>query len=99
MESFIKKSDEFVYRVVQSGEAFVITAVSPGNTMLDMILENDLCGAAQRGAHSSELDQHIGAVLPVLYHPSDMFQMPDRPGKTVQHRFRLGMDMGVVMVV
>ena len=33
-----KKSDELIYRIVQGGKALIVTAVSPGNTVLYMVL-------------------------------------------------------------
>ena len=70
-----------------------------GHTVLQVILQNDLGRAAEGGTDHRQLDQHLGAVPPVFHHALDRFQVPDGQGKTVQHRFGLGVDVAVGMAV
>ena len=91
-------SDELVYCVVQGGKAVGITAVGPGDAVLYVILEYDLCGAAQGRTYGCKLDQHVGAVLTVLHHLPYMLKMAYRPCKPVQNSFSFRMYMRMRMV-
>ena len=67
----------------------MIAAFNPGDTVLDMVLEDDLRRTVQRRAHRRKLHQHLGTVAPVLHHVLDGFQMSDGTGQSVDHRFGL----------
>ena len=62
-----------------------------------MILENDLCGAAQSRADCRKLDKHVRTVLTVFHHFLYVFKVPDGSRKTVQNSFGLRMYMAVIM--
>lgn len=66
-------------------------------TMLYVILENDLTGIVDRGLYRSQLDQHIGAVLTIFYHSLDRLKMSDGTGEAIDHSSGLGMGMLVRM--
>ena len=67
------------------------------NTVLDVILQDDLSGVVDGGFYGRKLDQHFAAVSPVLHHPSDGFQMADGPAEPVQHSLRIGVHMFVAV--
>ena len=62
-----------------------------------MVLEDDLAGIVQSGAHSCQLHQHIGAVVAFFHHPLYLFQVADGPGQPVHHGFLIFVDMAVGM--
>ena len=70
-----------------------------GHTVLQVILQDHLGGAAEGGSNRGQLDQHLGAVTPVLHHPLHRFQVADGPGQPVQHGLGLGMHVAVDMAV
>ena len=96
---FFDRSYEFVDSIIQSDETFIIAAVRTGNTVFDMIFQDDFCRAAEGRANGSKLNEHVGAVLSVLDHPSYMLQMSDCTGQPVQNGFclcvRVGMPVGM----
>ncbi len=67
------------------------------HAVAQVVLQYHLSRVSQGRAHGGQLDQHVRAVLPVGHHPPHLFQMPDGPGQTVQHRFLVLMDMAVAV--
>ncbi len=63
--------------------------------MLNMVLEDDLCGAAKSGADCRKLYEHVRTVLTVFHHLLYVFKVPDSSCKTVQNSFGLCMHMAV----
>ncbi len=49
------------------------------HTVTHVILQDHLAGIIQSRPDSRQLDQHIGAILSVLHHPTYLFQMADGP--------------------
>ena len=60
-----------------------------------MVLEDHLACAVQCGANGCQLDQDFGAVMPLLYHSLDLFQVADGAGQPIEHCFLIFMDMAV----
>ena len=60
-----------------------------------MILQDHLAGVVQGGADGSQLDEHLGAVVPLLHHPLDLLQMADGPGQAVNDCLLIFVDMAV----
>lgn len=62
-----------------------------------MILENDLCGAAQSRADGCKLYEYVRTVLTVFHHFLYVFKMAYSSCKAVQNSFGLRMYMAVIM--
>ena len=62
-----------------------------------MVLEDYFAGVVQSGAHRSQLNQNIRAVVSFLHHPLHLFQVTDGPGKAVYHRFLIFVNVTVGM--
>jgi hypothetical protein len=54
-----------------------------------MVRQDYLAGAVEGCYDSGQLDQHVAAILSVLYHALHRFQMAACPGEAVQYRFRV----------
>ena len=65
--------------------------------VLQVILQYELAGVVDGAAHGGNLNQHFGAIAPILHHAANRLQMPDGAGEAVEHR--AGMLVGVGMVV
>ena len=87
---------KFVDRFVQGLEIGTVTIT---HTMLQVVFQDDLGGAAQRRANSGKLDQHLGAVASVLHHSFDGLKMSDGPGQTIDNRLGLRVGMAVIVPV
>ena len=104
---------ELIYSVIEVLEAIAVTMVSVADAVLDMILQDYLGGIIERRAHRRKLDEHIGAVPPILDHALHGLKVPDGAGKPVHDGLSLrvrmpvtvlmsvgmGVDMTVAMVV
>ena len=55
-------------------EAVAVAMVSVADAVLDMILQDYLGGIIERRAHRRKLDEHIGAVPPILKHMMETFK-------------------------
>ena len=62
-----------------------------------MILQDYLTGVVQSRAYRCQLDQHLGAILALFHHALYLFQVADGPGKAVNDRFLVFVDMAVGM--
>lgn len=71
------------------------------DTVLQMILENDLTGVVQSASHGGQLDEHLRAVPSLLHHSLHPLQMADSPGQPVHHRagMLVAVDMAVIVSV
>ena len=65
------------------------------HAVLDVVLQDNLRGVVQRGAHGGELNEHLGAVAPALYHFFHGLKVPDGAREAVQHRLGLCVRVGV----
>ena len=54
---------ELIYSVIEVLEAVAVAMVSVADAVLDMILQDYLCGIIERRAHRRKLDEHIGPFL------------------------------------
>ena len=68
-----------------------------GQAVLDMVLQYDLGGVVEGGAHRGELDQHLGAVAPVLDHLAHGLEVAYRAREAVQNG--LGLRVRVLVLV
>ena len=85
---------EFFDRLIQLVDGLLVAGLhSVGQTVVDVILQDNLCCVVERRAHGCELDEHLGTVASVLYHALDRLQMADRAGQPVDDR--LGLRVGV----
>ena len=85
---------EFFDRLIQLVDGLLVAGLhGVGQTVVDVILQDDLCSVVERRAHGCKLDEHLGAVAPVLDHALDRLQMADRAGQPVDDR--LGLRVGV----
>ena len=82
-------------------QSLEIGRIAVTHAVLQMVLEDHPCGAAEGRTDRCQLHQYFRAVPPVLHHALDGFQMTDSPGQPVDHSFRLGVHMpvGVLMSV
>lgn len=71
------------------------------DAVLQMVLQDDLAGIVNSGAHSCNLYENFAAVPAFFYHPAHGLQMADGAGKAIQHGLGIlmGMMMAVVMVL
>ena len=71
------------------------------NTMLNMILQNDLSRIIQCRLYRRQLNQYLTTISAVLHHPLNRLQMTNGSGQTIEYRFSIGMDvtMAVGMIV
>ena len=67
------------------------------HTMAHMVFQDDLARIVQCAAHRRQLDEHLGALVPLLHHPLHLFQMPDGSSQAIDHRFLILVDMTVGM--
>ena len=91
-------------RVVQGFHRFQIILLNRFYyAVTDVVFHNHLAGIIDSIADCRQLDQHFRAVLIPLHHPSDRFEMADRPGKPVEDSLFLlravHMMMGVTAAV
>ena len=85
--------------LVEKHAKMEIGAVPVADAVLQMVLEDHAGRAAQRGADSRQLHQHLRAVTPVLHHALDGLKVADRPRETIEHRLGLGVHMAVRVAV
>ena len=71
--------------------------VSVADAVLDMILQDYLGGIIERRAHRRKLDEHIGAVPPILDHALHGLKVPDGTGKPVHDGLCLRVRMPVTV--
>ena len=70
---------ELFDREIQLVDGLLVAALhSVGQTVVDVIFQNDLRRVVQRRAHGCKLDEHLGTVTPILDHALDRLQMADR---------------------
>ena len=85
---------EFFDRLIQLVDGLLVAGLHGiGQTVIDVVLQDDLCGVVERRAHGRKLDEHLGAVASVLYHALDRLQVADRTGQAIDDR--LGLRVGV----
>ena len=65
------------------------------HTVADVVAEDHLAGVVDGAADRRQLDEHIGAVVPLLHHPLDLVQVTDGPGQTVDDCLLVLVDMAV----
>src|SRR5699024_3391763 len=68
------------------------------DTMIDVILQNHFANIVDGSPHSGELDQHLAAVAPFLYHFLYTLQMSNGTGKSVDHFLCFGVGMCVRLI-
>ena len=67
------------------------------DTVLDMVLKNNLPRIIDGRFHSGKLNQHLAAIPPVLHHPLNGLQMSDGAAEPVQDGLRIGVGMAVAV--
>lgn len=67
------------------------------DTVLQVILKDELAGVVDGRSYGGNLHQHFGTVPAVFDHALDGLEMADGPGKPVEHG--LGVFVGMVMAV
>ena len=90
---------ELIDSVVEVLETVAVAVVGAADAVLDMILQDYLGGIIERGAHRRKLDEHIGAVPPLLDHALHGLKVPDGAGKAVHDGLCLRMRMSVPVLM
>jgi len=94
----------FLFHILFDGSAQIVdgllVALAGGvhNTVLQMILKDDLAGIVDGGAHGGNLNQHLGTVAAFLDHAFYGLQMADGAGEAVQHSLGVFVGMAVMTV-
>ena len=88
--------DELVDRLAEAVERLLVVLLDRlYDTVLDVVLQNDLADVVDGRADRRNLNQDLRTVPPVLDHLLDRFQMPDGARKPVDHRLCVRVDMPV----
>ena len=66
-----------------------------GETVLDVVLEDDLRGRIKCTSHGGKLDEHLGAIAAVLDHAADALEVADGAAEAVEHGAGLGVRVAV----
>ena len=101
-DTFCVASGRLFHEFVNGLAQVVDCAFIPGgyrihHAVAHVILQDHLACVIQGRAYSSQLDQNLGTVVALFHHALDFFQMADGPGKPVDHRFLVFVDMAVGM--
>ena len=67
------------------------------HTVVDMVFQNHFARIVQGRTDRRQLDQNFRTVIALFHHPLDLFQVADGPGKAVDDRFLIFVDMAVGM--
>ena len=67
------------------------------DTVLQVVLEDDLSGVVDGVFHRRQLDQDLGAVPVLLHHFLDALQVADGPGQAVGHPLDMLRAVGVAV--
>jgi hypothetical protein len=67
----------------------IVLSDSFHNTMLHVLLQDQLPGIIDLRFHRRQLNQYICTVISILHHPAHFVQMPDRPLEAVHDRANL----------
>ena len=66
--------------------------------MIDVILQNHFANIVDGSPHGGDLDQHLAAIAPLLYHFLYTLQMSNGTGKSVDHFLCFGVGMCVRLI-
>ena len=67
------------------------------DAVFQVVLQDQLAGIVDGGAHRGDLDQHLRAVPALLDHVPHGLQVADGPGQPVQHGLGVLVAVGVAM--